>query len=122
MNFSLTAPVTYYDADYERQTARLPAHWVICDDCQGSGRSSAYLGDFSMEALDDDPDFKEAYFAGEYDRACPACAGSGKRAIVDRRACQSRPEFRKLLRAADAYERAEAEVAREAAAERRAFC
>lgn len=116
---NLSATITYFDEHYARQTAQLPARFVICGHCDGTGRSSSYLGAFSMADLDEDPDFKEEYFAGGYDRACPDCEGSGKRLIVDRRACGANPGFRKLLRAADDYDRACAENAAEAAAERR---
>lgn len=55
-----------------------PRHWAICGCCDGEGTSSAYLGDFSMDELNEDPDFAEAYFDGAYDRTCPKCKGSGK--------------------------------------------
>lgn len=56
---------------------------AICQECQGCGVSSAYLGAFSQEQMQDDPEFAEAYFAGEYDRACPECQGRGRVYVLD---------------------------------------
>lgn len=56
----------------------LPRRWAICGECDGEGKTSAHLGAFSMDELQEDPDFCNDYFAGRYDRACPACKGSGK--------------------------------------------
>lgn len=64
--------------DTETTLANAPRRWVICGECDGEGTSSAYLGSFSRADLDEDPDFVEDYFAGQYDRACPACRGTGK--------------------------------------------
>lgn len=61
--------------------------WCICGGCDGSGKSSAYLGAFTRENLDDQGDeFCEDYFAGNYDRACDRCEGTGKVQIADRKA------------------------------------
>lgn len=58
--------------------ARLHHHWSICSSCEGEGKSSAYLGDFSQSDMAEDPEFAEAYFDGAYDRACPDCKGLGR--------------------------------------------
>lgn len=54
------------------------SHWIICRHCRGEGKSSGYLGAFSMAELHEDPDFYEDYMSGAYDRPCEVCAGSGK--------------------------------------------
>lgn len=55
------------------------AKWEICPECDGHGKSSAYLGAFSMEDLaEQGDDFQEDYFAGAYDRPCQRCRGAGK--------------------------------------------
>ena len=56
----------------------LPGHWEICGDCRGEGKSSAYLGAFTREQMDEDPEFFEDYMEGRYDRPCEECGGSGK--------------------------------------------
>lgn len=55
--------------------------WFICEVCEGEGRSSAYLGAFTMSEFEetfDDFESREDYFAGRYDKPCKACKGSGK--------------------------------------------
>ena len=58
----------------------IPAHWEICSCCNGEGKSSAYLGAYSREEFEESFDYEEqeAYFNGDYDRACETCKGSGK--------------------------------------------
>jgi len=73
----------------------LPTHWEICSSCEGEGTSSAYLGSFTQEDFDEDPDFAEDYMSGQYDRACPECNGSGKVKVVDydRLTAEQRAEY-----------------------------
>lgn len=53
--------------------------WTICSRCKGEGKSSAYLGTFTTEAMHDMGDeFMEAYVRGQFDRPCENCGGSGK--------------------------------------------
>lgn len=61
----------------------LPKVWQICSHCRGNGQSSAYLGAFTQEDREQDPDFFEAYMEGEYDRPCDVCGGTGKVQEVD---------------------------------------
>jgi hypothetical protein len=74
------APTLYTD-DYP-DGRELPFKWEICPHCQGHGKSSAYLGAFTRDQLDEDPEFFEDYLAGHYDRACDHCQG-GKVKVVD---------------------------------------
>lgn len=67
---------------------------VVCPECNGEGKSSAHLGAFSGEDLDNDPEFAEAYFAGAYDRQCGAC--KGKRVIAQPTESLNTPENWKL--------------------------
>lgn len=69
---------------FKHNGVNLPARWFICSHCDGHGKSSAYLGAFSMEDLAEDPDFAEEYFAGGYDKPCPECQGTGKVFALDR--------------------------------------
>ncbi len=56
----------------------VPHRWVICTTCQGEGVSSAYLGAFTHEQMQDEgPEFLEEYLSGGLDRACDTCNGRG---------------------------------------------
>jgi hypothetical protein len=60
----------------EDEVGPCPFKWEVCDECGGSGVSSAYLGSFTRDELDDaGEEFAEDYFAGRYDRKCPECDG-----------------------------------------------
>lgn len=82
----------------------VPAKWVICDDCRGEGVRALHGMAISAQEFNEDPDFAEAYFGGEYDTPCGACSGSGKLQVVDRDAVA--PE---LLARVDAILEAEAQ-------------
>jgi len=56
----------------------IPSRWVICSECDGDGKTSAHMGDFTAAELSEDPEFARDYFAGRYDCLCQACKGSGK--------------------------------------------
>lgn len=73
--------VLFEDDDSERE---LPSKWVICSDCRGNGASSAYLGAFTRDQMDEEGrEFLEDYVAGRYDRTCDHCGGSGKVKVAD---------------------------------------
>lgn len=61
----------------------LPTKWEICGHCEGEGTSSAYLGVFTRDDMDEmDDEWKEDYCAGRFDRACEHCSG-GKVKVAD---------------------------------------
>lgn len=67
----------YYDE--EGEIVSLPYTWKICGHCEGEGTSSSYLGAFTWDELREQGDeFIEDYFAGNYDRPCDCCDGTGK--------------------------------------------
>lgn len=100
------------DAD---EPTLLPAHWEICGCCSGNGTTSRYMGSWTQsEWADEDPDFKEDYLAGNYDRPCEECKGLGRVAVVTEEACTT-PEQKAALK----FMRDEAEWRAEAAAERK---
>ena len=72
---------------YNEDGTPFPSCWAICSHCRGDGKSSAYLGAFSREDFNEDPDFAEAYMNGEYDRMCDECKGSGKVQLIDVSRC-----------------------------------
>jgi hypothetical protein len=77
----------YFTRDEEDNEVELelPWKWVICPQCEGRGTSSAYLGAFcSDEWAEMDPEWKEDYMAGRFDRACPEGCEAGKVKVVDR--------------------------------------
>ncbi len=105
--------VTIYGIDVQ-----LPARWVICSHCQGSAKSSSYLGAFTAsEWQEQDDDFKEDYMAGRYDRPCEPCAGLGRVQVIDAKACTGWRN-RILLKAYREQERSNREIDAIQAAER----
>jgi len=56
---------------------RIPAKFEVCSRCQGRGSHDpeAFSGGFSQEDFDEDPDFRESYFSGDYDVRCEDCNG-----------------------------------------------
>lgn len=82
---AITKVFTILDDDTAEIEVHLPALWCICTDCQGTGRSSAYLGAFtSDEWREQDDEFKDDYMAGRYDRPCDGCDGLGRTLELDR--------------------------------------
>lgn len=68
----------------ESVSVELPATWEICQECDGEGASSAYLGAITEEDRQDwSEESWESYLAGGYDRPCECCKGSGKTLVVD---------------------------------------
>lgn len=107
----------YEDESGEEHDVDLPASWHICDNCHGDGKSSAYLGSFTMEQMNEDPDFADEYMNGGYDKTCTNCGGSGKVLIVDREAKMT-AEQTAALADIDTNEQAKADLRRDEASER----
>lgn len=83
----MTAPILYCDDGSERE---LPTKFEVCPQCEGKGKSSAYLGAFSgrrLEEMRDDPEWCEDYFGGRFDRPCETCKGLRVVPVVDERLC-----------------------------------
>lgn len=71
---------THYYSDDENADAEkvitLPAKYVVCSDCEGTGKSSAYLGAFTQtDMFEMGEDFMDDYMRGHYDRPCEECKG-----------------------------------------------
>lgn len=62
-----------------------PTKYEVCPECRGKGASSAYLGAFTAEDVDElGPEWMEDYTAGRYDRPCQECNGLRVVEILDR--------------------------------------
>lgn len=95
-------PVIYRDDDI----IELPTKWAICHACEGEGKSSAYLGEFTEERMDEmDDEFIEDYIEGRFDRPCDCCGGSGKIKEVD--LAMMSPDDIKLYQEQEAERRAD---------------
>ena len=73
------APVLYLDDGEEKE---LPMKFEVCPVCEGKGshvNPSIDAGGISREQFDEDPDFAEQYWNGDYDQTCTRC--EGKRVI-----------------------------------------
>jgi RecJ-like exonuclease len=105
------APILFCDDGSE---VALPSKWVICSACDGHGKSSAYLGAYTQDEMDQQgPEFFEEYISGGYDRTCGACDGSGKVQVADH-SKMTKAQRRELRQQQDAedYCRAEEEAER----------
>lgn len=67
-----------YQHNVYTENLNLPTQWEICSGCKGEGKSSAYLGSFSSDDMNEDPEFYHDYMSGMFDRSCTLCHGSGK--------------------------------------------
>ena len=103
----------YTDDDLE---VALPTKFEVCPQCEGRGMSSAYLGAYTWDEMNEaGEEFIEEYFAGHYDRTCDKCGGERVVPVLDRAKCA--PEQIK------AYDKQQEELAESyaiEAAERRA--
>lgn len=64
----------------------LPAHFEVCDICDGRGHyvnPSIDSGGLSQEDFDEDPGFEEDYFRGVYDVSCERCHGKNVIPVVN---------------------------------------
>lgn len=69
-------------ADVMRPTGR--PRYKVCPVCEGEGKYVNPAIDsqgLSQEDFDEDPDFRESYFAGHYDVPCKCC--DGKRVVTE---------------------------------------
>lgn len=56
----------------------LPCAYVVCETCDGKGRHvnpSIDSNGITSSEFDEDPDFRESYFNGDYDVPCAECKG-----------------------------------------------
>ena len=111
---------TTLDEDADIQVD-LPAKYEVCQNCNGEGKhvNRAIDGNgLSREDFDEDPDFEEAYFRGDYDVPCDECKGRTTVLVVDEDACKTKG-LEKELAAYFEYQRDMWAMDAEMAAERR---
>ena len=79
----------HFNEETERyEEVDLPAKFQVCGDCSGMGGSSAYLGAFTRDEMDEmGEEFLEDYRAGNFDRPCETCQGQRVVAVVDEDEC-----------------------------------
>lgn len=108
---------TYWEND---EGVEFPAIWAICHDCQGEGKSCAYLGAFTAEDFDyEGPEFREDYMSGRYDKPCKPCEGSGKVKEINEGVISANSPLGTLLKQYHEKLKGDAEYAAECEAERR---
>jgi predicted methyltransferase len=75
-----------YTDEGDTEMVSFPAHYEVCDRCQGEGvhvNPSIDGHGISREEFDADPDFEEAYFSGRYDVRCECCKGERVVLVAD---------------------------------------
>lgn len=75
----------------------LPAKFEVCGTCEGKGTHVNRNIDgngLTREDFEEDPDFEEAYFRGDYDVQCEECGGARVVPVVDEDRCH--PKLLKL--------------------------
>lgn len=75
-----------FKADVEAtfMNATIPGGLIVCPICEGKGKyvnPSIDSHGISAEEFEEDPDFDESYFRGDYDIICTCCDG---RNVVDK--------------------------------------
>lgn len=76
----------------EEITHVLPSKFEVCARCRGAGKhvNPSIDGDgLTREDFDEDPDFEESYFRGDYDVSCEECDGLRVVEVLDDEACAS---------------------------------
>lgn len=95
-----------------------PAVYAVCPTCQGKGthvNPSIDGNGLSREDFDEDPDFAESYWRGDYDVVCQECKGQRVVAEIDEDGCKRQGMGEELQKYYEQLEYArESEMEREA--------
>ncbi len=78
--------MTEDETEPETLTLVLPARFEVCETCNGKGsrvNPSIDSNGISGEEFDEDPDFAESYYRGDYDVPCYRCGGARVSPVVD---------------------------------------
>jgi hypothetical protein len=102
--------------DGTEQQIALPAKFVVCHRCEGTGthvNPSIDGNGLTREDFEQDPDFEEAYFAGAYDVRCETCKGQRVISEVDRTKLtkEQKRQLREHERLQEQYDREDASEA-----------
>lgn len=119
VSFSKTDNKWYRHWNQQSIEVDLPAHRIVCDRCRGKGTHVNPNIDghgLSSDDFDNDPDFRESYFNGDYDVHCHECKGNRVIDVVNYDALSP-----KMKRRFDAFLDQQAADEREAAWERK-YC
>lgn len=102
--------------DEEGVEITVPTVKIVCPRCRGTGvhDHAAFANGISSEEFDEDPDFREQYFAGRYDVTCSECGGANVIDVPDEERMSA-----DLLERLLAHRRMEASFRAEVEAERR---
>lgn len=104
---NVTIAWTRFLPDGAEEVVQFPAKMIVCYTCRGTGKTvnPAIDGNgLSRDDFDQDPDFEEGYFRGDYDVTCRTCKGQNVIADLDRAAANRNPKLRALLKAKDKEE------------------
>jgi hypothetical protein len=77
----------------------LPTRKAVCPSCRGTGSHVNRNIDgngLTREDFDEDPDFAESYFRGDYDVLCEECGGANVVDVLDEERCD--PEVLRAFR------------------------
>lgn len=115
--------VKLLDDDENEFVAEFPAKLEVCSLCQGHGKyvnPSIDSDGISQEEFDDDPEFRDSYFSGDYDVICGRCKGDNVEPVIneDHLTVEQRENYKRLE---DKWED-DASYHRECEAERRMGC
>lgn len=76
---------------HEEFTVAFPARWEVCGCCRGTGTttfgysSRDQIAWTQSEWAEEDPEFREDYMNGYYDKSCPECGGRTTVKVIDER-------------------------------------
>jgi len=113
---SMTANFTYENDDGEEVVKQVHLRFEVCDLCEGRGKvvnPSVDCGGLTSADFDADPDLAEEYTSGTYDIDCPQCKGKRVVPVLDISATSA-----DLVKCIQDKQKADADFAREVAAER----
>lgn len=95
-----TISVKFEDDDGVEHVVNLPTLFEVCSGCQGKGthvNRSIDGNGLTRDDFEEDPDFEEAYFRGDYDVQCEDCSGLRVEVVIDEPRCQKDPTLKRAL-------------------------
>ena len=103
-----------------------PCEMQVCSVCDGKGthvNPSVDCNGLSREDFENDPDFAESYFRGDYDQTCNNCGGNNVEPVIAHGMLEKMdPRYQEILKILDEVQKADREADAWDAAERRMGC